>query len=52
MGNSVYNRHLGKLLLTHTAVLKQTFSSLGEREIKGRKYISLDAEHPEKLSLQ
>lgn len=40
-------------LLAHTAVLKQSFSSLGDREIKrSGKYVALEAEHLENWSQQ
>lgn len=41
-------RDLGTHLLTHTAALKQSFSSLEEREIKrSGKYVVVEAEHLE-----
>lgn len=41
-------RDLGTHLLTHTAVLKQSSSSLGEREIKrSGKYVAVEVEHLE-----
>lgn len=39
---------MGTHLLTHTAALKQSFSSLEEREIKrSGKYVVVEAEHLE-----
>lgn len=41
-------RDLGTHLLTHTAVLKQRFSSLEDREIKrSGKYVAVEVEHLE-----